>query len=237
VFKYIAVLQHRVGTHILRCPLVVCMCCHLGLGVHIVYHTMIRPPSQLAAVQALRSRLPYISQSALSSLLTIARNTPLPDACVSRRSIRRARDAVADIQTPYGPLHCNMTVDTSTGGPATVEVQSPFAMLYHSIASSPGLADFIESVHTETPSSATCPWTLVLYTDEILPGNQLSYKGARKMWGWYWSILELGPVALSDEDPLNTCGPTHRGWALLKHGTIRPTCCSTCGDYDSAYVC
>ena len=44
------------------------------------------------------------------------------------------------------------------------------------------------------------PWRLVLYADEILPGNQLVYTSGRKLWGFYWSVLEWGSAALADED-------------------------------------
>ena len=47
------------------------------------------------------------------------------------------------------------------------------------------------------------PWSLILYADEILPGNQLAYKNKRKMWGIYWTILNLGSAALSDEELLH----------------------------------
>jgi hypothetical protein len=36
--------------------------------------------------------------------------------------------------------------------------------------------------------------------DEVLPGNQLGYKSSRKMWCLYWTILDLGSAAVSDED-------------------------------------
>lgn len=157
-------------------------------------------PSKLARLQGLRSRIPFVSQSGLAALLREAQREDFPEV-VSRRSIARARDQAVKIVTPYGTLHQTMPLDMNDGKVVDVEVQHPFAMLYHVCSTSAKYAVFICRALTAKPCSVVSPWTIVLYTDEILPGNQMNYKGARKMWGFYWAILELGSEALSDEDP------------------------------------
>eukprot|EP00959_Pyramimonas_sp_CCMP1952_P316946 6634089-Pyramimonas_sp.AAC.1 len=49
-----------------------------------------------------------------------------------------------------------------------------------------------------------------------MPGNALAQTLHMKCWGWYWSILELGPTTLSNEDatratqtPVPGLQPTH----------------------------
>jgi hypothetical protein len=106
------------------------------------------------------------------------------------------------IATPYGTLHQTMPLVMHDGTVTNVEVQHPFAMLHHVCSTSSRYSTLIDHALAAQPCSVVNPWTIVLYTDEILPGNQLSYKGARKMWGFYWAILELGSQALSDEDPM-----------------------------------
>ena len=193
----------------------------IGSGWHclsrvVQLHAMDERPSKLARVQSLRSRLPFISQSALSTLLKIAKDTPLPDASISRQSIGRARDSGVLHRTPYGTLHRQVSVSMSEGADETLEVQSPPAMLYHVCNTSIAFSELIESAAATRPPSVVSPWTLVLYTDEILPGNQLSYKGARKMWGFYWTILELGTAALSNEERATVWSSTYPR-QLLKH--------------------
>ena len=59
-------------------------------------------PAKLARLQALRDRLPYISQSALAQVLHIAQNETLPTS--TRRDLRDARNTVATAVTPYGKI-------------------------------------------------------------------------------------------------------------------------------------
>lgn len=37
------------------------------------------------------------------------------------------------------------------------------------------------------------PWQMILYTDEIVPGNPLAPANSRKVWAWYMTFLEFGP--------------------------------------------
>ena len=158
-----------------------------------------RSTAELAAERTslvdLRARLPFISQSALTSVLAIAQKEKLPDLAL-RKDVRRSRDTHTSVETPYGGIHQRL-VDPDTG--RQFEIQYPFSMLYHSCKSSPAMAALMKSVRTAVPGK---PLSLVFYCDEISPGNQLSYKNKRKTWGFYWSVLEFGN-ALSSEDARN----------------------------------
>ena len=163
-------------------------------------------PAKLARLQSIRSRLPYISQSALSALLHLAANEPIPDAS-SRSDIRAARDMSVHHVTPYGALHQTITV-AGIDGPVQLEVQHPLAMLYRCCTLSSNFSKFIGQLAAARPPTIDKPWRLILYTDEVLPANQLGYKSARKFWAVYWSILEFGSSVLSDEvvvQSLHTC--------------------------------
>jgi len=160
---------------------------------------MASPPEKRLRIQRLRDRLPYLSQSALCEVLKVAETEGLPPAA-SRRTIGRCRDDVAQLQTPYGPLHRTLSVPSRAGAAVELEVQNPFAMLYHTAAVSPYVAGLILQAAQREPPSAASPWKLFLYGDEITPGNQMSYKGERKFWGFYWTIGQFGSAALSDED-------------------------------------
>lgn len=157
------------------------------------------PPSKLARIQSLRSRLPYVSQSALAALLKIAEQEELPTGA-SRTTLRRARDAVREVRTTYGSLHQTLSFPLETGEILEVEVQNPFAALCEACRSSAAFSAMVSRCAAASPSSLARPWKLVLYMDEILPGNQLAYTNERKMWGFYWTLLDFGSAALSDED-------------------------------------
>ena len=150
-------------------------------------------PVKMAKLQSLRSRLPYVSQTALHALLEIAKSEELPSVS-SRRVVREARDCLTSQKTSHGLMHKQLHI-----GGCDLEYQNPFAMLAHMSAESTHLSSLMRRAFAERPCSSTQPWTLVVYLDEILPGNQLAHKNERKMWGVYWSILEWGPAVLSDE--------------------------------------
>ena len=163
-----------------------------------------RTAEQLEADQSslieLRSKLPFISQSALSQILKIAAREPLPTLS-SAQAIRKCRDTRVATLTPYGAIH-QTKVHAISG--KTFEFQHPFAMLYYVCKVSAVMSKLVSQL---PPSSPDAPLSMIFYTDEISPGNQLSYKNKRKTWGLYWSIFELGAAALSCEDIHMHCRP------------------------------
>ena len=87
----------------------------------------------------------------------------------------------------------------SRWGGVVFEVQNPFAMLYR-CSQTHGLKPLVQSVLEGLSAAPDRPLNIVLYGDEITPGNALAHKHRRKSWGIYWTLLEFGPAALSCED-------------------------------------
>lgn len=175
---------------------------------------MADPSAKRARLQRFRDMLPYISQSALSAVLAVAEQDGLPPSA-SRATIARARNDGCQIATPYGLIHQTMTV-----GESVFEVQNPFAMLYHVARTSHYFADVIATAAHRNPSSVDQPWELILYADEITPGNAMAYFIGRKFWGSYWSVVQFGSAALADED---RHGGNHVFRSVLKHCGALPT--------------
>jgi hypothetical protein len=75
----------------------------------------------------------------------------------------------------------------------------PLAVLAFLVATSGGFSNAFLAAHQATPSSIDKPWSIALYTDEIVAGNVLSHQNNRKAWGTYWSFLEFGTGLLSHE--------------------------------------
>lgn len=159
------------------------------------HHSAMERPAKLQKLSDLRGRLPFISQAALATLLQIASTEELPSA--TRRDVREARDAIGKKTTPYGTLHQTIELDAVEGDAITLEIQHPCAMLHHVCSISESMSAMVARARRPTLLE---PWRLVLYADEILPGNQLAYTSGRKLWGFYWSVLEWGSAALADED-------------------------------------
>ena len=137
----------------------------------------------------LRSELPFVSQRALTALLRVVHEVGVPHC--GRDTIRQSRDSmVLTDSTPYGPLHQEIVVEGMD-----VEVCNPFAALWYAANHCPAFTELLDRAGQHKQ-----PWNIVLYADEVLPGNQLAHKSERKTWCWYWSIAEFGPAALSSEE-------------------------------------
>ena len=159
----------------------------------------LRRQAEDAELCRLRASLPFCSQAALGALLQVAGREELPTG--NRNRARQARDSACAYRTTYGPLHKEIQVPSNDpDGHYDLEVQSPQAMLDYMVSSCPSFAERVEDAWRKRQPTPSAPWTIVLYSDEIQPGNTLAQTLHRKCWGWYWSILELGPATLSNED-------------------------------------
>lgn len=72
-------------------------------------------------------------------------------------------------------------------------------MLQHAAASCARFGHCFGEVLQEKPPSVGRPYTIVLYSDEVSPGNQLKHTNRRKLQVVYWSLQELGSLRLTNE--------------------------------------
>ena len=138
------------------------------------------PKSKRARLAHIRYSLPYVSQVALAALCRWSvTHGGLPDI-TSTRQVQKARDDAVEVLTPYGNLLVVITFALVGGGSCDIEFLDPFAGLFYFVAGSCLLSVAIESALKRFPCSPSTPWRLVLYNDEVTPGNQLAHKHARK---------------------------------------------------------
>ena len=143
-------------------------------------------------IAALRSGLPYVSQSALGAILRLARDDMLPEA-TSRRCVAQARDDAARTRTLLGELHQAVTLAEGI----EVEMCNPGAMLLHCSEFTAVQVLLERALANKGP---VAPLHVILYADEVTPGNQLAAKTARKTLAFYLTIQEFGQAALANED-------------------------------------
>jgi hypothetical protein len=153
--------------------------------------------AKLRRLNDFRRSLPHVSASALSSILDEISRTGVPDLR-SRHCLHEATASEVDAGGPYGGLLCNVELQAVGGGRTNMLVVNPFAML-HIAALAPGFAALLRDRLAATPCTPETPWRIALYSDEVVPGNQLSHDNKRKLWVIYWSFLEFG-LSLSQED-------------------------------------
>ena len=140
-----------------------------------------------------------MSQSALASVLAELRELgEIPDAC-SRSSLKRARDEDMAIQTPYGDLMQTVPIDMKNGSQRQFSFIHPLALIYHLCAVSLQFKEFMSDKLRETKCGWNKQWSIIVYGDEVGPGNALKHYNKRKLHCVYYTFAELGTRALTSE--------------------------------------
>ena len=85
--------------------------------------------------------------------------------------------------TPYGDLLLPIALKHKDGGATNILVCNPFAMLHKAMVQGGSFSDFMKLKLHENQPSPERPWTLVLYADEVVPGDVMSSENRRK-YGW-----------------------------------------------------
>ncbi len=141
----------------------------------------------------------HCSASAMAQILTDIKNNGLPDL-TDRKSVREARDLVATTQGAYGPILQSIECVDNDGVAKQIPVASPFALLSASVGTSESFRGFMKQQLRLHPSSPEQLWNIILYSDEVTPGNPLATLNQRKFQALYWSFLEFDTIALSHEE-------------------------------------
>ena len=136
---------------------------------------MSEPDKKIMRMSDLRTRLPLISQHALSCVLQLSKCNDLPTTA-SRATLQRSRNAACLEAGPYGPLHQRVPVSLTNGKDYFVEMQHPFAMLHKLSATSSTFSAMLVRSLAAHPSTPTKPWRLIMYNDEVTPGPVFVYQ-------------------------------------------------------------
>ena len=72
------------------------------------------------------------------------------------------------------------------------------ALLYLCEAA-PAFRRLLRETWLQHPCRQSEPWSLILYGDEIVPGAVLRPDNHRKLFAWYCTIKELGPLRIKHE--------------------------------------
>ena len=87
---------------------------------------------------------------------------------------------------------CWASAVTTDGTRVNIPFISPLALLYVAYNQADGFKALMQNTLIENWSSQAAPWKLVLYSDEVVPGNHLGVHVARKVWVIYYSFMEFG---------------------------------------------
>ena len=167
-----------------------------------IFNSFRQPPPHMARdfekTNALRRSLPHMTMSAMAALVKYAKEHDISDIPHDRRGLSKSRDVSLE-DTPFGPMLIRSPLRGKPPHADTAMIlTNPGSYLYSAYRKGGSFFKHINACQSENPSTADKPWRLVLYTDEVVPGNQLAVANSRKVWVAYFSFLELGQ--LGDED-------------------------------------
>lgn len=159
---------------------------------------MLEPPGKFQRLEQLRRVGPYVSQSALASIIADIKQNGIPEDA-SRAQFTKATKAALAGEYVYGPLNTKLSLLKLDGSKITVPAlnwKSYIAALFEQ-------SDTYNTLLTRTaarcPPSYSKPWGLIMYMDEVTPGNVLSARTTRKSWCVYASLLDFTLEELSQE--------------------------------------
>ena len=153
--------------------------------------------AKLRRLEDLRRRVPYASQSALAAVLEEVERAGVPELH-QRHHMREATRQALDACQRYGPLLCEREVAVKTGGCTKLQFVNLLSLLAGAFEQGGSFQELMQDTMRRARSTLEQPWRLILYLDEVVPGNVLAHRLERKVWVAYASFLEFG-VHLTQE--------------------------------------
>jgi hypothetical protein len=131
----------------------------------------------------------WCTPASKAKLMKQIKDEGLPDAFSASTHARRRHKEVA---------HCVQEVefDNVDGTTVLLPLQRPSVVLQHAVHNCPEFAALLRNAICD---AGAAPLELVLYFDEIEPGDPLK-KGDRNMLAIYWTLAQLGPEAMSNDN-------------------------------------
>ena len=157
--------------------------------------------AKLRKLDETRRKLPFATVSAMSAWVNEIKNDPsLLELPSTRNDFRAGRDEFVNANTGFGPMLQTIKTTKPDGSSLDMFAAHPWAVLDTCISKSNRLRRLIDKQLALTPCTPETPWHIILYSDEVTPGNTHSPQNNRKFQAVYWSFLEFGPWALSHEE-------------------------------------
>jgi hypothetical protein len=154
---------------------------------------------KLRRLDEFRRQAPHVSASALSAILKQCSSGNIPELH-SRQALASAVNFNLNEHTPYGPLLINAPVHLTDGTTGSMLFVNPLAMVWKLFKQGGSYAELLLQLFETKPSSPEQPYKLVVYADEVTPGNVLAHQNQRKIWIMYFSFLDFGGLVLQMED-------------------------------------
>ena len=167
-----------------------CVCFLLKLAKQ---STAMERPQRLQRLESMRRDLPYASASALSGLLQHIQKHGLPDL-VQRKHFKEASAKELEQHCTYGPLLIDQRLEGEDGH--LVCTVANYLSLICAVFSQGGAYYAFLKLMEEHPPDPSDPYDLLLYSDEVIPGNNLLCENFGKVWAHSCMLQVPFPIPL-----------------------------------------
>ena len=128
--------------------------------------------AKLRKLENKRRQLPHASAAFFSAVLKAVKDDPtLAEGPSRRQDFRQARDAVVLEDTSFGPMLVIVQASKADNTLVDLYAAHPFAVLEYSILKNNRFKAFFERRLRAMPCTQETPWHIILYSDEVTPGN------------------------------------------------------------------
>ncbi|CAK9066921.1 unnamed protein product [Durusdinium trenchii] len=158
------------------------------------------PNAKYRKLQELRKSIPFASKSSLAAIIGHIRKQGLPDGG-SSKDMRAANRQQLALFNGYGPLLQEEKLVMINGESCSLLFINLMSLLHGAYKRCLGFHQLLKS----TLDKYTEPLHLMVYADEITPGNVLSHSPSRKLWCIYVSFEEFKHHSLSENGWLTLC--------------------------------
>ena len=159
---------------------------------------------KLRKLQTLRADVPYVSKSALESILTWVQKNG-PTELMTAKHMREATRATLAAAGTYGPVLVLKPVVMCDGSHKELPFLQFHSFVHAAYKAGGALFNILKDV--------AGPVGLVLYSDEVCPGNVLAASPARKCWVVYAGFVKAGRLLQNEKAWVTLC--------CLKSSTIQ----------------
>ena len=155
--------------------------------------------TKLRKLNEFRRKMPHVSASALSAILKEIDAHGAPELN-TRQAMAAATEQELRQQTPYGSMLTTIPLVGENGEAMSIDAINPLGLLTVAYEQGGSFTRLMDKTWARKPATPDEPWGLILYTDEVVPGNVIKYDNLRKIWVIYFSFQEFGMVVLQHEE-------------------------------------
>lgn len=161
--------------------------------------------AKLQKLNHFRRAVPFVSQRALEAIFELVRKDGLPELQL-KKHMHETTEATFAERSQYGELVTTHTLVGINGANTKCVGVNPLSYMHAAFSQGGSYTDLACRTLSQKGCSPEKPWQLIVYTDEIDPGDPLAPRGhTRKVWSFYFAFVEFGLHALSKEEAWLTC--------------------------------